>query len=90
MIAREQIFTSVAGIVAGVFIGFMSSRIFVPFFQIAYDAYTQVPSFKVISYFSDRIKVLILVGVTLVSGLIILGIQISRIKISQAIKLGEE
>ena len=90
MIICEQILTSGAAIISGIYIGLISSKIFVPFFQLVFDAYSQVPPFKVISYVSDRIKIYILISFTLVIGLAILGFLISRIKISQAIKLGEE
>lgn len=90
MIVWEQILTSGAAVVSGIFIGLVTSRIFVPFFQAAFDAYLQVPPFRVISYSSDRMKIYALVGITLLLGLGILGGMISGIKIDQAIKLGEE
>ena len=90
MIFWEQALTSGVAIAAGVFIGLFSSRLFVPFFQIAFDAFTQVPPFKVVAFLSDRIKIYVLVGSTMVLCLGILGLFLSRIKISQAIKLGEE
>lgn len=90
MMIWEQLLTSGAAVFSGIMIGLVSSRVFVPFFQIVFDAYTQVPPFKVISYSSDRVKIYLLVAFMLVTGLSALGFLISRIKISQAIKLGEE
>jgi putative ABC transport system permease protein len=77
-------------IVAGILVGGLTSTLFVPLLQVAYSAVSQVPPFKVISYFSDRAKLYIMVGIMLGSGLAILGNILSRIKISQAIKMGEE
>jgi putative ABC transport system permease protein len=90
MMVWEQVLTSGMAIVAGILVGGLTSTLFVPLLQVAYSAVSQVPPFKVISYFSDRAKLYIMVGIMLGSGLAILGNILSRIKISQAIKMGEE
>jgi putative ABC transport system permease protein len=90
MMVWEQLLTSGAAMVIGIFIGLGASRMFVPLFQMAYSAVSQVPPFRVISYASDRIRIYILMACTLGLGLIILGYLLSRIKIHQAIKLGED
>ena len=90
MMFIEQVLTSGAGIVAGAFIGLVTGRLFVPFFQSAFDAYSQVPPFKVISYAGDRFKVYVMMGITVMAGLAVLGWLLSRININQAIKLGED
>lgn len=90
MMVWEQLLTSGVAIVAGIVIGMVTSRLYVPFFQTAFDSYYQVPPFKVISFADDRIKIYILVGVTMTLGLGVLSLLISRIKVNQAIKLGEE
>ena len=90
MITFEQIATSAAAIIAGIFIGIVTSRIFVHFFEISFDAYSQVPPFRVVSYPGDRLKIYILVGIMLSVCLAVLGYILSRLKVNQAIKLGED
>ncbi|MDP4095020.1 MAG: ABC transporter permease, partial [Bacillota bacterium] len=90
MIAFEQIITSFAAFAAGIFIGLVTSRIFVPFFQLAFDSYTQVPPFKVVAYAGDRTKIYILIGLAMAICISALGYIMTRIKINQAIKLGED
>ncbi|MCX7711712.1 MAG: ABC transporter permease [Clostridia bacterium] len=90
MMFTEQLLTSGAGVAAGVIIGLVTSRLFVPFFQTAFDAYSQVPPFKVISFAGDRMKVYFMTGTMMAAGLVILGGILARIKINQAIKLGED
>jgi len=90
MMIWEQILTSGVAMVIGVFIGLQTSRIFVPLFQMADHLVPQVLPFKVISYAGDRIKIYILIFVTLGLGLLILSYLIWRIEIYGAIKLGED
>jgi putative ABC transport system permease protein len=90
IIVWEQLLTSGVAIFSGLIIGLFSSRFFVPFFQMTFDSYSQVPPFQVISYMDDRLRIYFLTGSMLALGLIILGILISRINISHALKLGED
>lgn len=90
MVVIEQLLTSAAAVLGGLLTGFTASRLFVPFFQAAFDAYSQVPPFKVVSTASDRMKVYTLIGITIGTGLVILGVLLSRIRINHAIKLGED
>ncbi len=90
MIIWEQIFTSGAAVIMGIFIGLVASNIFVPLFQMTDSAVSQVPPFRIISYANDRIKIYIFIIVTLCIGITILGYLLSSIKIDQAIKLGED
>ncbi|MDP4093007.1 MAG: FtsX-like permease family protein [Bacillota bacterium] len=90
MIIFEQILVSMAAAAAGIFIGLVTSRLFVPFFQMVFDAKQQVPPFRVIAHSADRMQIYILIGISLLVCLSILGLILSRLKVSQAIKLGEE
>jgi putative ABC transport system permease protein len=74
----------------GTAVGLISSKIYVSFFQMSASYAEQIPPFKVISYLSDRIKVYGFIGFTMALGLIILIYLLSRIKISNVIKLGED
>ena len=90
MLVVEQLLTSGVSIVAGLFIGAFTSRLFVPMLQITSQAQTNVPPFQVVSLMDDRMKLYVMLGLMLIIGLSVLVNQLMRIKISQAIKLGED
>lgn len=90
MLAYEQVLISGTSVLAGVLVGKLTSRLFIPFFQLSYSSYEQVPPFRIVFYLSDHLKLYILTGGMLVTGLAILGLLVSRIRMAQALKLGEE
>ncbi|SFF21654.1 putative ABC transport system permease protein [Paenibacillus catalpae] len=90
MLTVEQLLTSGAAIVIGLVTGLTTSRLFVPLFQNAFDAKKLVPPFRVMVDPIDSIRIYIFVGSTILIGLAILGYMLSRLKIHQAIKLGED
>lgn len=90
MIVYEQILVSGVAIVVAVVIGGIASDLFVPLFQSLYDASERIPPFVVTSLRSDYLKIYAIVLAMLVVGFVVLGRIIKKIKISQALKLGED
>ncbi|WP_124098149.1 ABC transporter permease [Ruminococcus sp. Marseille-P6503] len=90
MIIYEQLLVSGVSIFTAIFIGGAASDLFVPLFQSLYDASEQVPGFAVIPLRSDYLKLYAVIAVMLLTGFAVLGRLISKIKISQALKLGED
>lgn len=90
MMVWEQLLTSGVAMAAGTVVGLIASKLYVSFFQMSASYEEQIPPFKVISYLSDRIKVYGFIGFTMVLGLGILIYLLSKIKISNVIKLGED
>ena len=90
MLLYEQLLISGVAIFTAIIIGGLTSDLFVPLFQSMYSVSEQVPPFRVIALRSDYIKVYVIIFAMLLSGFAILGRLISNIKISQAIKLGED
>ncbi|REE82716.1 putative ABC transport system permease protein [Paenibacillus taihuensis] len=90
MLLSEQLLTSAAAIVFGVLIGNTVSSMFVPLFQLSFSASDQVPPFAIVRQLSDYVQLYSVVGTMITIGLLVLGIRISRMKITQALKLGEE
>jgi putative ABC transport system permease protein len=90
LLACEQVLISGIAILVGIIIGGITSDLFVPLLQLVYSAAQQVPPFKVVAAREDYIKIYIMVLFMLSIGLSILGMIISKIKIHQAIKLGED
>lgn len=90
MIVYEQVLVSGAAIFTAFFVGGIASELFVPLFQSLYSISEQVPGFAVIPLRDDYIKLYIVILLMLLTGFIVLGRLISKIKISQALKLGED
>ncbi len=90
MLVSEQFLTSGAAILIGVLIGNTVSDLFVPLFEMSFNPSEQVPPFQIIHQLSDYLQLYGTVALMLAIGLAILGIRLSRIKIHQALKLGEE
>ena len=90
MLVNEQLFISGASIASGVLVGKVGAELFVPLVQIAYSAADQVIPLEVISEASDYMRLGVVIGGMLILCMIILCVLISRIKISQALKLGED
>lgn len=90
MILTEQILISGVAIGAGLAIGKISGSLFVPLFRLVYSAPDQPIPFRVTAYASDLSKILIVVGVILLVGFLALARLILKIRIDQAVKLGEE
>ncbi len=90
MIACEQVLITGSSIFAGIGLGNLTSKIFVPLFQMVYSSEQQVPPFKVISDVNDYLRLYAIVTMMLVLCFFIIGNLIYRINISQALKLGED
>ncbi|MCD9025885.1 ABC transporter permease [Cohnella silvisoli] len=90
MLALEQLLTSGVAILIGVAIGNLASLLFVPNFQIAFNPGSLVPPFKVMFAAIDFIRLYSIVIFMLLLGLGILSYMLSRIRVHQALKLGED
>ncbi|MBP7175682.1 MAG: ABC transporter permease [Thermoclostridium sp.] len=86
----EQFLVSVIAIVFGVFLGTISSTIFIPMLEMIYSAYQQVPPFKIVAEIGDYVKVLGIAGIMLFSGLIFLYGLVRSINVHQVLKMGED
>ncbi|WP_416147276.1 ABC transporter permease [Salipaludibacillus sp. HK11] len=89
MITSEQILTSGMACLFGVFIGGLTTRIFVPLFSLFFEA-GRVPPFEVVFETSDQIQLYVFVSIMIIVGLGILSWLLSRIRIHEAVKLGED
>ncbi|MFC4600167.1 ABC transporter permease [Cohnella hongkongensis] len=90
MLALEQLLTSGAAVLLGIVVGNAVSVLYVPNFQIAFNPGSLVPPFKVIFEANDLVRLYTVVGVMLVVGVGILSFMLSRIRVHQALKLGED
>lgn len=90
MLACEQILVSGAAILLGIVVGGLSSDTFIPLLQIVFNSADQVPPFKIMENAGDYIKIYAVIGTMLLVGFLTLWRIIAKIKIDQAVKLGED
>jgi putative ABC transport system permease protein len=90
MLIQEQLFLSVIPILIGLIIGNIVSKLYVPLIQIAYTTSEQIIPLEVINLQEDRIRILMIVGVMIVLCMLLIGKLISNLKITHALKLGED
>ena len=90
MLALEQALISLVSILVGVAIGYLTSYIFVPMFQISFNAVNQAIPFEAVASMSDYLKIFFIMIVIFACALAVLSAMISKIKIDQALKLGED
>ena len=90
MLINEQMLTGFFAITFGVVIGILASNMYVPMIQIAYSGADRVLPLQLITESSDLLRLLIVIGIVFLICLGILIRQVFRMKISQALKLGED
>ena len=90
MLFYEQIFISFSAIGIGVLVGVIAARLFVPLIQVAYSPSLQPIPLMIITEVRDYINIFSVIGVMFIICIFILGTLISKLKIAQALKLGED
>ena len=90
MLVNEHFFGSLIPIVFGAGIGILASKLFIPLIEIAYSpAVTTLPTRIVIAN-TDIVRISVVVGIMLLGCLAVISVLLSKIKINQALKLGED
>jgi putative ABC transport system permease protein len=89
MLACEQVLVSGMSILAGVGVGLLVSEHYVSLIQIGYSTGCRLPLISA-SDSLDTIRLCIVMGVILAACMAVLGVTVKRIRIAQALKLGEE
>jgi putative ABC transport system permease protein len=90
MLLLEQAFTAGLSIALGFAIGKLTSILFLPFLQTAENAKMQVPPFRVVFESKDMYQLYGVVAFMMVTGATLLLLHIRRLRVHQAVKLGEE
>ncbi len=90
MLFNEQIFISGTSILAGIGVGKLASILFVPMIQMVYNSGSQLLPTEIENAANDTLKMYIVVGAVMIGCIIILGWMIKKIKIAEALKLGED
>ena len=90
MLINEQFLISVVSIVLGGVIGFVASSLFMPMIQIAYSSIDNALPLTNEINITATTQLFSIVGCMLLLCMVILVIIIRRMKIAQALKLGED
>lgn len=90
MLVCEQILISGSSILIGVIAGSLATDLFLPLIQLAYSNVHQVLPIRMISYTSDSIRLFVVITLMVAGCMAVLAWLISKIRIAQALKLGED
>ncbi|MBQ3864812.1 MAG: FtsX-like permease family protein [Clostridia bacterium] len=90
MLGVEQLLVSFLPIFVGVTIGSITSYLYVPLLQLVYDSSNRILPFRVMSSQTDYLRIYAFVFLVILVGFMILAWIIRKIRIAQALKLGEE
>jgi len=90
MLLNEQLYISGLSIFTGALVGHLTAKLYMPLIQIAYSASDSALPLQLISRQSDNIRLFAVVGAVMLICMVILGGLIGRMKIAQALKLGED
>jgi putative ABC transport system permease protein len=88
-LAGEQAVLILTGVGLGTALGFLASRIFIPYFQVGSDKTALVPPFEVHIAWEQLVTIYAIFGVMFVIAVAVLFTLLIRMKIFEAIKLGE-
>jgi len=89
LLAAELAFLVLLGIGVGTALGVFASRLFVPFLQIGASVQSQYPPFQIQIAWLSIVQIYILFTILFIAALSVLSALLVRMKIFQAIKLGE-
>ena len=90
MLMNEQIFSGVFSVLAGIGIGKIASRMYVPMLQTAYAASNQVLPMQLITNQTDMLRLYSVIIVTMAICLLVLIGLVFKLNVAKALKLGEE
>jgi putative ABC transport system permease protein len=90
MLFMEQALTAGLSIVVGFSVGRLVSVLFLPFLQTTESAANQVPPFRIVFDQGDTAQLYIVIAVMFLLGGGLLVTHIRRLRVHQAVKLGEE
>jgi len=90
MLTAEQVMISGSSIAIGVGVGTLVTYLYLPLIQIAYSSADQVLPLELVTEASDFVRLFAVIGIMVICCMAILAWLISKIRIAQALKLGED
>jgi putative ABC transport system permease protein len=88
-LAWELAFLIFTGLIIGTLLGTWVSYLFIPYLQVGADVTTRIPPFLVEIAWPAIFRIYALFGLLFVGALFVLAVLLLRMKVFQAIKLGE-
>ena len=90
MLILEQIFSGALSVLAGIGIGKLASRMYVPMLQMAYAAANQILPLELYTNGEDLLRLYGALALMMVICLLVLILLVFRLNMTKALKLGEE
>ncbi len=90
MLINEQLFTGALAMVLGAGIGVLASRLYVPMIQVAYTGENQALPLKLMTEISDIVRLFVIIALVFIVCISVLIGLVNKLRIAQALKLGEE
>lgn len=90
VLLNEQIFSGIFSVLAGIGIGKLTSKLFVPILQQAYASEKQALPMKLITVASDLYRLYAVIGTVMIIALAVLVILLFKMNVTKALKMGEE
>lgn len=90
VLINEQLFSGVFSVFAGIGIGKLTSKLFVPIIQNAYASENQALPMKLITVASDLYRLYAVIAAVMVLALAVLVVLLFKMNVTKALKLGEE
>lgn len=90
MLALEQIFSLGLGLVVDTVFGRLISNVFLPFLEQTSEFKEAIPSFTIVIASQDLQKIYVVLLSMLLIGVLALAVVLFRMRLAQAVKMGEE
>lgn len=90
LLAFELCFLTVTSAIAGTALGVLAAQLFVPFYQLGNTIESRTPSFIVVIAWSEIGRLFLILGTMLLITLLATTLLLRRLRIHEAIKLGQE
>lgn len=90
MLINEQIFLSFLPILTGTLVGWIAAELYMPLIQMVYSSADYVIPLQVISSAADYLRLFVIVVIVFGTCMAVLIRMIQKMKIAQALKLGED
>ena len=90
LLVFEQVFLILVGALVGTAVGVTTGNLFIPYMQVAASAKEMIPRFQVMTAWGEMLRMYVVLGCMLAAALVGMTWLLARLRISQAVKLGEE
>ena len=83
-------FAGVLSVIAGIGIGWLSSKMFVPIIQLSFASATQILPLRLIIESADLVRLYGVIALVMINCVAVLITLLFRMNVTKALKLGEE